>query len=84
MGILIRNRLYSKMSKCEFYVPQVQYLGNIIFSKGIIMDPSKIKAIMSWYQIKNVSDIRSFMGLSRYYRCFFNNLSKNAYPITQL
>jgi len=72
------------MSKCEIYVPQVQYLGHIISSEGIAVDPSKIEAIMSWPPPKNVSEIRSFMGLARYYRRFVNNFSKVAYPITQL
>lgn len=48
------------------------------------MDPSKIEKIMSWTPPKNVSEIRSFMGLAGYYRCFFNNFSKVANPITQL
>lgn len=57
------HRLYEKISKCEFYKRQVQYLMHIISKHGIVIDPKKIKAIIDWPTPKNVIEIRSFMGL---------------------
>lgn len=84
LQILKENQLFGKLSKCEFYSPTVHYLGHIIFAKGLVVDPKKIKAIIDWPAYKNVSEIRSFVGLVGYYKKFVKNFSKLVYPITQL
>jgi hypothetical protein len=56
----------------------------VIFEEGIIVDPEKIKSIMEWPIPKDVVDIRSFMGITDYYRRFIEGFSKIAYPITSL
>jgi hypothetical protein len=84
LQILREHKLYAKLSKCEFYKDQIQYLGHIISKEGIVVDPDKIKAIMNWPEPKDVSDIRSFMGITGYYRKFIEGFSKIAYPITSL
>jgi hypothetical protein len=76
--------LYAKLSKCYFYQKKIHYLGHIILEKGIVVDPEKIKSIRGWTTPRNVSDIRSFMGLARYYRRFIVGLSKISHPITSL
>ena len=48
------------------------------------MDPAKIEAVSEWQQPKNVTDIRSFLGLAGYYRRFIENFSKIAKPMTEL
>lgn len=78
------HKLYAKGSKCEFYKPKIKYLGHIISKEGLAMDPKKVKAIMNWPLPKDVSAIRSFMGIARYYRRFSEGFSKLAYPITSL
>ena len=52
--------------------------------KGITIDLAKIKAILEWPAPKDIHDIRSFIGLTGYYRRFIENFSKIAYPITTL
>ena len=84
LQILRENQLFGKLSKCEFYSPIVHYLGHIISFEGLVVEPKKIEAIMNWPTPKNVSEIRSFMELTSYYRKFVKNFSKLAYPITQL
>ena len=61
-----------------------QYLGHIVSKDVIVVDPDKIKAITEWPVPKNVTDIRSFMGITSYYRKFIKWFSKIAYPITSL
>jgi hypothetical protein len=65
---LRENQLYAKLSKCEFWLKKVSFLGHIISEGGISMDPSKIKSVLSWNTPQNVSDIQSFLGLAGYYR----------------
>jgi hypothetical protein len=84
LQILREHKLYAKLSKCEFYKDQIQYLGHVISKEGIAVDPDKIKAIMNWPEPKDVSDIRSFMGITGYYQKFIEGFSKIAYPITSL
>ena len=65
----LRDReLYTKFFKCKFWLNKVVFLGHVISEAGIFVDPKKIEAIVSWEQPKNVSEIRSFLGLVGYYR----------------
>jgi hypothetical protein len=64
------NQLYAKLSKCEFWLKEVLFLGHIISEGGIYVNSSKVKGVLSWNTPQNVSDIRSFLGLVGYYRRF--------------
>jgi hypothetical protein len=64
------HRLYTKFSKCEFWLKQVALLGHVISKGGIPMDPSKIQDVLSWNVPMSVGDIQSFLGLVGYYRRF--------------
>ena len=77
MSYLRENKLYGKLSKCFFFQKQIHYLGHIIFSEGISMDPEKVKAIMECPVLKNSHEVRSFMGLADYYWRFVEGFSKN-------
>jgi hypothetical protein len=82
LQVLREHQLYAKFSKCDFFQKQVHYLGHIISKEGVAVDPNKIKSIMEWPTPKDVSNIRSFMGLSGYYRRLIKGFSKIGYPIT--
>ena len=62
----------------------VVFLGNVISSKGIEVDPKKIEAIWNWEVPKNVTEVRSFLGMAGYYRRFVEGFSKIAGPMTKL
>jgi hypothetical protein len=64
------NRLYAKLSKCEFWMKQVAFLGHLISKGGISVDPSMVQYVLSWNAPMSVSDIQSFLGLAGYYRRF--------------
>ncbi|GMJ03684.1 hypothetical protein HRI_004037600 [Hibiscus trionum] len=81
---LLDNQLYVKLSKCEFWIREVVFLGHVVSADGIRFDPKKIEAIVEWKQPKSVTEICSFLGLSGYYRRFVEGFSKLAAPLTQL
>jgi len=81
---LRKHQLYAKFNKCNFYQKKIQYLGHVISIKGIAFDPEKVRAIMEWLVPKDVANIQSFMGITRYYRRFIEGLFKIAYHITSL
>jgi hypothetical protein len=64
---LREQRLYAKLIKCEFWMKQVAFLGHIMSKGGISVDPSKVEDVLSWNAPMSVDDIRSFLGLARYY-----------------
>jgi hypothetical protein len=81
---LRENQLYVKLNKCEFWLKEVSFLGHIISEGGISVDPSKVKDVLSWNTPQNVSNIRSFLGLARYYRRFIKGFSKISKPMIEL
>jgi hypothetical protein len=78
------NKLYAKLNKCEFWLKEISFLSHIISEGGILVDPSKDKDVLSWNTLQNVSDIRSFLGLTGYYRRFIEGFSKIFKPMTEL
>ena len=84
LQVLQEHRLYANFSKCDFYKPQIQYLGHIISEKGIDVDLEKIKAKEDWPTPTSVTDIRSFLGLAGYYKKLIENFLRISCPMTTL
>ncbi|KAI7201342.1 hypothetical protein KC365_g18742, partial [Hortaea werneckii] len=70
--------------KCEFYKKEIEFLGFIINTTGIKMDPKKVQSIEEWPTPKTVKDIQAFLGLANYNRKFVEGYSKLATPLTSL
>ena len=81
---LMEQQLYAKLSKCQFWLDKVAFLGHVISVEGVSVDPKKIEAVVNWKPPKNVSEVRSFLGLAGYYRKFVEGFSKIAAPLTKL
>jgi hypothetical protein len=62
----------------------VPFLGHVISSEGINVDPSKVRDVLHWEPPKSVHQVRSFLGLAGYYRRFILNFSKISKPVTKL
>ncbi|GJR27537.1 putative reverse transcriptase domain-containing protein [Tanacetum coccineum] len=70
LELLKKEELYAKFSKCEFWINTVKFLGHVIDSSGIHVDPAKIEAVKNWASPTTPSEIRQFLGLAGYYRRF--------------
>ena len=81
LQLLRDHQLYSKSSKCEFWLSEVIFLGHVMLALGVTVDPEKVKAVMSWERSKSVFEVRSFLGLAGYYKRFIVPTS-NAYDET--
>ncbi|GKC94307.1 hypothetical protein Tco_1159749 [Tanacetum coccineum] len=84
LELLKKEKLYAKFSKCEFWIPKVQFLGHVIDSRGIHVDPAKIESIKDWASPKTPTEICQFLGLAGYYRRFIEGFSKIAKSMTKL
>jgi len=59
LDVLREHQLYDKLSKCEFWLEEVQFLGHVISAKGIAVDPTKIEIVLKWERPKTVTEVRT-------------------------
>ena len=67
LQILREKKLFANLSKCDFWLKEVSFLGHIVSTKGIRVDPMKIKVIVSLKPPQNVTWVKSFLGFAGYY-----------------
>ena len=82
--MLRKNSLFANIDKCTFCVDSGVFLGFIVNKNGVHVDPEKIKVIKEWPNPQNVGDVKSFHGLTSFYRRFVHNFSSLASPLNEL
>ncbi|GKA89415.1 putative reverse transcriptase domain-containing protein [Tanacetum coccineum] len=84
LELLRKDKLYAKFSKCDFWICIVQFLGHLIDSQGLYVDPTKIKAVKNWAYPTTPIEVRQFLGLTGCYRRLIKDFSKIAKSLTEL
>jgi hypothetical protein len=78
------HQLYAKLSKCKFWLSEVQFLGHVISSEGISVDLGKVRELLDWKPSMTVHQVHIFLRLAGYYCRFIPNFSMISKPITNL
>ena len=81
---LEENDLYVKPEKCAWKVQKVNFLGVVMGEEKIEMEENKVAGVLNWPTPKTVRDVRKFLGLANYYRCFVKDFAKLAQPLNNL
>ncbi|GJT86191.1 putative reverse transcriptase domain-containing protein [Tanacetum coccineum] len=84
LELLKKEKLYAKFSKSDFWIRIVQFLGYLIDSQRLYVDPAKIKAVKNWTSPTTPIEIRQFLGLAGYYQRFIKDFLKIAKSLTEL
>jgi len=81
---LQNNGLAVSPEKCVWKAQEVEFLGYIIGGNGIRMSEEKVEAILGWKTPESVTETQSFLGFANFYRCFIQDYSRVARPLTEL
>ena len=84
LQVFKEHQLFAKYSKCQFRLRSVSFLGHIVSSEGIEVDPKKMEAVKNWPRPLNPIDIRSFLGLAGYFRSFVDGFVSIYSPLITL
>ena len=81
---LRKHDLKAKAAKCEFFKPELKFLGHIVSAAGMRPDPKKVQAVTDWPTPESVYEVRSFLGLANYFRKYIQGYSSIAAPLFDL
>ena len=84
LQLLRGHRLYTNLSKCEFWLTKLRILGQVVSTSGVSVNTEKVEVVMSWERSKLIFEIHSFLGLVGYYKRFIEDFSQLAAPMTKL
>lgn len=84
LGILQDYRMFAKCSKCRFAVAEIEYLGHLISTHGVRVNPSKLDSMVNWPLPQSIKALRGFLGLTGYYRKFIKGYGVIASPLIAL
>jgi transposase InsO family protein len=75
---------YAHPDKCEFFRHQVEFLGHVISASGVAVQQHKVQRVREWPVPQTKRDVKSFLGMTGYYRKFIQSYSRVALPLTDL
>jgi hypothetical protein len=81
---LRENGPYVKLLKCEFSTERVEFLGFIITTEGVVIEPSRVDTICNWPNPTSYREVQVFLGFANFYRQFVKDYSKIVRPLTGL
>jgi hypothetical protein len=84
MRRLQKEKLLINLKKCMFLQKELVYLGFVVSKEGLKMDSEKVKVILDWSMPKYIFDLRSFQGMTSFYRKFIRNFSGTCAPILDI
>nr|GEV64673.1 putative reverse transcriptase domain-containing protein [Tanacetum cinerariifolium] len=84
LELLKNEKLSAKFLKCDFWLKFVQFLGHVINSNGVHVDPAKVEAIRNWSAPTTSTVVRKFLDLAGYYRRFIEGFSLISKPLSKL
>jgi len=76
--------LQVNINKCEFHVQETTFLGLLVLTEGLKMDPRKVQAVVDWPTLNNLTQVQSFVGFCNFYRRFIKDFSKIVRPMVRL
>jgi hypothetical protein len=84
LAVLSRHGVKLKLSKCQFGMNRIRYLGHVLDGDGVHVDPEYIRAVTDMPDPTNISELRTFLGMAGYYRGFIPAYAKIAQPLYEL
>ena len=81
---LVQHKLFAKRKKCVFGESHVRYLGHIVGSGELRVDPEKVSAVAEWEPPTDVKSVQQFLGFANYYNRFIDGFASLAAPISDL
>ena len=84
LQLLRDNQLYAKMSKCTFAQPELEFLGHVLGRDGLRVDPRKTAVVAEWPVPRDLSQLRSFLGMANYFRKFIQNYAQRTLVLTRM
>ncbi|GJV23389.1 hypothetical protein Tco_1376084 [Tanacetum coccineum] len=85
LELLKKEKLYAKFSKCDFWIHIVQFLGHLINSQGLHVDPARFNQLrLDISLLQNTTEIRQYLDLTAIIRRFIKDFSKIAKSLTEL
>jgi hypothetical protein len=78
------EKLFAKLSKCEFNKPSVTFLGHVVGQEGLRMERKKVECVSLWPRPATKLEVQLFSGFANYYRRFIKGFSQIAAPISSI